>query len=387
MKRPGKLLTGLLLGCAALLTLTGCDFLTTDISDLDISSIGDNSPGGIVDEAWGIIQRDYVEPDSLDDEALQQGAVRGMIEALDDPHSAYLDPEEYELSADNFGGSFEGIGATVGVSDDDEVIIVAPIPGSPADEAGVRAGDVILGVDGQSTEEMNLIEVVMLVRGPQGTMVTLTIRHDGETEPVDIEIIRDEITLESVYYELRDDTAVITITHFSEITDEELEPVLAEALDAGVSGIVLDLRSNSGGILTTVVDVTSRFLTNGVVLEVVSNDGERVTYPVVRQSLRTDLPTVVLVNEYSASGSEVLAGALQDYDRAVIAGQTTFGKGSVNVLYELSDGSGLYLTTARWLTPGGRPIEGEGITPDYKLDLEVEETLQWALDYLHGENN
>ena len=384
MKRPGKLV-GLLLGCAALLTLTGCDFLTTDISDLTISG-GDSGSDGIVDEAWQIIHRDYVEPDSLDDDTLQQGAVRGMIEALDDPYSAYLDPESYELNADNFGGSFEGIGATVGVSEDDEIIIVAPIPGSPADEAGVRTGDVILGVDGQSTEEMNLIELVMLVRGPRGTTVTLTVRHEGETEPVDFEIIRDEITVESVYYEMRDDIAVITITHFSEITDEELEPLLAEALDAGVSGIILDLRSNSGGILTTVVDVTSRFLTDGIVLEVVSNDGERVTYPVVRQSLRTDLPLVVLVNEYSASGSEVLAGALQDYDRAVITGQTTFGKGSVNVLYELSDGSGLYITTARWLTPDGRPIEGEGITPDYELGLEDEETLQWAIDYLHGDN-
>ena len=337
----------------------------------------------VVEEAWDIISQDYVEKDSLDADALSRGAVRGMVEALDDPYTAYLDPETYQLSLSDLQGKFEGIGAHVAMRDD-EIVVIAPIPGSPADKAGIRAGDKILEVDGEPTLGMSLVEAVLLVRGPKGTSVRLLILHEGETEPGEIDIVRAEIELTSVNFEMREDIAYINITHFSGRTDAELSPVLDSLDDEEATGIVLDLRSNPGGILPAVVDVASYFLTEGTVVDVVNNQGDHTPISVERKGVTTDLPLVVLVDGFSASGSEVLAGALQDYHRAIIAGTKTFGKGSVNILRQLSDGSGLYITTARWLTPSGRLIEGEGIVPDRELELEGEDAISWAIDYLES---
>jgi carboxyl-terminal processing protease len=342
-----------------------------------------NSPRqslGMVGQVWDIIFRDYVDKDRLDAEALAQGAIRGMVEALDDPYTAYLDATAYELSQRELEGKFEGIGAHV-AAQDGQVVIIAPIAGSPAEEAGIRAGDVILEVDGQSIAGMSLVEVVLIVQGPRGTTVTLSVLHEGETEPEVIEIVRAEIEMPSVRFEMMDDIAYINITNFSERTAEELSPVLEE-VNRQASGIILDLRSNPGGLLSTVVAVTSFFLKEGVVLDVVDNEGNSSAYKVEPGRVATDLPVVVLVNEYSASGSEVLAGALQDYGRAVIAGKKTYGKGSANQMFGLEDGSALYITYARWLTPKGRLIEGEGLPPDYELDLENVDAVQWAIDYL-----
>jgi carboxyl-terminal processing protease len=336
----------------------------------------------VVEQAWEIIFQDYVDKGELDAEALAQGAIRGMVEALDDPYTSYMDAEAYQLSLQDLEGKFEGIGAYVAVRDD-QIIIVAPIAGSPADEAGIRSGDVILEIDGQSTSDMSLADAVLNVRGPRGTMVSLLVLHEGETEPELIDIVRAEIEVPSVRFEMMEEIAYINITHFSERTAQELLPVI-ESLNQQAEGIILDLRGNPGGLLNVVVDVTGFFLEEGVVLDVVDNEGNHDTYWVEPGGITTDLPMMVLVDEYSASGSEVLAGALQDYGRATIAGAKTFGKGSVNILRKLDDGSGLYITSARWLTPNGRLIEGEGIYPDYELELEEEDTIQWALDYLRG---
>ena len=335
----------------------------------------------LVAEARDVILQDYVEPESLDVDELSRGAIRGMVEALDDPYSAYLDPEMYQLSLSDFEGKFDGIGAHVAIRDD-QIVIIAPIPDTPAARAGIRAGDKILEIDGKPTTEMNLAEAVILVRGPRGTVVNLLVLHEGESEPVEIAIERAEIEVDSVYSEMREDIAYISITHFSSRTGTELLSVLEGGALEGATGLVLDLRSNPGGILPAVVDVASHFLTEGTVVDVVDNQGEHTPMSVEPKQITTDLPLVVLVDEFSASGSEVLAGALQDYGRAAIAGTTTFGKGSVNVLRTLSDGSGLYITTGRWLTPEGRLIEGEGIAPDYELELEGEEAISWAIDYL-----
>jgi carboxyl-terminal processing protease len=337
---------------------------------------------GIVGQVWDIIFADYVDKDQLDAEALAQGAINGMVEALDDPYTAYLDATAYELSQRELEGKFEGIGAHV-AAEDGKVVIIAPIAGSPADKAGIRAGDVILEVDGQSVAGMSLVEVVLIVQGPKGTPVTLSVLHEGETEPEVIEIVRAEIEVPSVRFEMMEDIAYIQITNFSERTAEELSPVLEE-VNQQASGIILDLRSNPGGLLNTVVTVTSFFLDEGVVVDVVDNEGNSFSYPVKPGRTAFDLPVVVLVNEYSASGSEVLAGALQDYGRAIIAGKKTYGKGSANQMFELEDGSALYITYARWFTPKGRLIEGEGIYPDYELDLENVDAVQWAIDYLQA---
>lgn len=335
----------------------------------------------VVGEAWNIIFQDYVERDRLDASQMSQAAIKGMVEALDDPYTSYLDPETYQLTLSSLEGRFEGVGAQVAI-EDNQIIVIAPIADSPADKAGIRAGDIILEIDGKLTSGMSLAEAVALIRGPRGTSVRLLVLHQGETQPEEIEIVRAEIELTSVRFEMRQDIAYINITYFSESTDEELSPVLDMITAEAASGIILDLRSNPGGILTTVVDVASYFLKEGVVVDVVDNQGNHTTMSVKYKPVTTDLPLVVLVDSYSASGSEVLAGALQDYGCATIAGTTTFGKGSVNILRQLKDGSGLYITTARWLTPKGHLIEGKGIVPDYELEVKGEDAIQWAIDYL-----
>ena len=337
----------------------------------------------VVDEAWDILFRDYVDKDKLDETKMSQGAVRGMVEAVDDPYTAYLDPATYELSLTRLEGTYEGIGATVSI-EDDQIVVIAPIAGSPAEKAGIRPGDKVLEIDGVSTEGMSLVEAVVIIRGPQGTPVRLLVLHQDETEPVEIEIVRDEIELPSVRYEMREDIAYITISHFSELTNGQLSSALESITHEAATGIIIDLRSNPGGLLQGVIDVASYFLTEGVVVDVVDNRGGHTTATVTRKEIATDLPLVILVDSFSASGSEVLAGALQDHGRAVIAGTTTFGKGSVNILRQLKDGSGLYITTARWFTPQGRLIEGEGISPDYELELEGEDAIQWAIAYLNA---
>jgi len=335
----------------------------------------------VFEQAWNIVFRDYVERDQLDADKIAQGAMRGMVEALDDPYSAFLDPATYQLNLRSLEGRIEGIGAYIGV-EDSQITVIAPIAGSPADKAGIRPGDVILEIDGQTTAGMSPIEAVLSIRGPKGTTVTLRILHQGETEPVVVEIVRAEIEIASVTSEMKGDIAYIKLSQFSQRTAEELAPVMG-SLTAQTEGVVLDLRGNPGGLLDTVVAVAGFFLEKGVVVTVVGNQGRRTDYSLKPGRMVTDLPMVVLVDGQSASGSEVLAGALQDYGRATIAGARTYGKGSVDSSYTLEDGSGLYLTTARWLTPKGRLIEGEGIVPDYEL-REDEDAVQWAIDFLHA---
>jgi carboxyl-terminal processing protease len=202
-----------------------------------------------------------------------------------------------------------------------------------------------------------------------------------ETEPVTLSIVRDEIKLSSVYYELMDDIAYIHISNFSERTNEELTPVIEELEEDSAKGIILDLRSNPGGLLDSVVDVTSRFVDDGYILFSEDNKGSRKSYAVTDSGEKIDLPMAILTDNFTASASEVLSGALQDFERAVVIGTVTYGKGSVNTLHTLQDGSGVYITTHRWLTPNGRLIEGKGITPDY--EYSDEDIIQWAIDHLH----
>ncbi len=340
------------------------------------------SPGlSTIEQAWNTIFNDYVDKTKLDADALSRAAIKGMVEALDDPHTAYIDAETYSLTVGSFQGKFEGIGAQVGIKDK-QIVVIAPLPDSPAAKAGIKPGDTIMEIDGKSTSGMSLEEAVAKIRGPKGTSVSLLILHEGENTPVRFEIVRAEISLSSVNFDMRDNIAYIRISSFSERTNEELTPVMEDIASKGASSIILDLRSNPGGVLNTVVDIASRFLKEGVVVNVVDNQGKQSSLSVKQGGATTDLPMVVLVDNYSASGSEVLAGALQDYHRATVAGTKTFGKGSVNILRRLDDGSGIYITTARWLTPNGRLIEGEGLDPDVELKLTGEDAIKWAIDYL-----
>ncbi|MDP6647240.1 MAG: S41 family peptidase [Dehalococcoidales bacterium] len=335
----------------------------------------------VVKEAWDIIFENYVDRTKLDPTNLSAEAIKGMVKALDDPYTTYMNPQTYKLSTSDFQGKFHGIGATVGLKDN-KLTIIAPILDSPAAKAGIKPGDTILEINGQSTAGMSVEEAVSRIRGPKGTAIRLLIQHLDDVELIEIEIIRAEIKLPSVSFGMEGDIAYIKISYFTEYTNEELLPVLANVAQSGATGIILDLRSNPGGLLDTVVDVASHFIKEGIIVSTVDNQGRKESSSVHSDGTKTDLPMVVLTNNHSASGSEVLAGALQDYDRAIIAGTETYGKGSVNKLYRLEDGSGLYITIARWFTPNGRMIEGRGITPDYELDLKGSDAIRWALDFL-----
>ena len=351
-------------------------------------------PTGIelVEEAWQVILEDFVDSDELDPDVLAQGAIRGLIEALEDPHSAYFDPERYDEWQEHLQGAFGGIGAQVSVIDG-QVAIVEPLDDSPAEREGIAAGDRILEVDGTSTEGMTLDEAVGRIRGEPGTQVTLLVLHKDEETPVELVITRELIKLDSVTWEmLPGGIAHMQIIQFTNRTAAEMITALEEMLAGDVAGIILDLRNNQGGVLSTAVTVASQFLKEGIVLYAIDNEDERDTWDVQAGGLATTPPLAVLVNAHSASASEVVAGALQDHQRGRLIGTTTYGKGSVNHVRQLSDGSAIYITIERWYTPNGRQIEEHGITPDEEVEMTVEDMregrdpqLERAIEYLRSQ--
>jgi carboxyl-terminal processing protease len=336
----------------------------------------------ILSEAWQALNEQYVDKTKLDPKKLSEGAVRGMMQSLDQ-FSSYADPDTHKYEMSNFEGKFEGIGAVIAMKDN-LLTVVSPIADSPAEKAGIKPGDKILKIDGQVTSNLSLIEATFKIRGPKDTTVTLTVLHDGADEPVEIPIVRAEITEKSVSYEMRDGIAYIKITQFLQSTGGDLKAALTQAINDGAKGVVLDLRNNPGGLLTAAQDVASQFLAMGMVAKVVDDTGNESMVPVKKGGIATGLPLVVLVNNGSASASEIVAGALQDYGRAKIIGSQTFGKGSVQVIQELSDGSALHITAYKWLTPFGRPIDGVGLTPDTVSDLKDDALVDWAIQYLKG---
>jgi carboxyl-terminal processing protease len=330
---------------------------------------------GVVWEAWSYLRQDYVDPSELNGEDFSERAIRGMLTVLGDPQTAYLSPEIMTGSfSDVFRGNFEGIGAHVNMNRDGQLVIQSPIPGGPAEAAGIKPGDIILEVDGESLEGLSLLEAVSKVRGPKGSTVELLVKHLGALDPVLIPVVRDKIPLVSVRLRSRpeDRFAHVRIEQFYPTTPDDLRETILEVIEAGTEGIILDVRNNDGGTLASVVGIASLFLKpeDDLVLYVEKGDGTRQDWRVRDgdgMQIATDVPMVMLINERSASSSEVLAGALQDHGRATIIGEQSFGKGSVNILRPLSNGGGLYITIAHWHTPTGRLIHGEGITPDIEV--------------------
>ncbi len=350
------------------------------------SSAADKPNFNLINQAWDIIHRNFVSRDQIDPEALNHGAIRGMVQALDDRYTYFLTPSEYELTQGNFQSSFGGIGASISLNDDDQPVIVNILKDTPAERSGLMSGDIILRVGETYTTDMSVQQVVTIVRGPIGTPVKLTVLRESQEDPIEIDIIREEINPSTVEYRMEGDIAYIQISNFYENTNDELQAAL-EALDlANARGIIIDLRNNLGGYVNVLVDVASHFIKEGTIIITQDNEGRRTSYSVNPNGTFTDLPMVVLVNEFSASASEVFSGAMQDYQRATIAGAVTFGKGSYDAFYNLSDGSAIYLTIGRWLTPNGREIEEIGITPDHTLpeSEDEEEAIRWAVDYLHN---
>ena len=324
----------------------------------------------IVWESWQLLLQDFVDPSKLDPEAMSEQAIRGMLTVLGDTQTAYVRPEVLQGDfGDMFRGNFEGIGAHVSMNRAGKVVIIAPIAGSPAEAAGIRSGDIIVEVEGESLEGMSLLEAVALIRGPGGTTVTLLVKHLGALDPILIEVVRGVIVLESVLLRSEPGTAFahVRLTNFYPNTIDQLREILLKAMEEGAKGLILDLRGNPGGTLDAAVEVASQFLDDGLVLYSISGNGSRTEWTVRKGGIAKDLPMVVLVNEGSASSSEVLAGALQDHNRAQVIGSKSFGKGSVNILRRLSNGGGLYITIAHWFTPLGRLIQDEGIIPDIEV--------------------
>lgn len=338
----------------------------------------------VIAEAWHMLSEEHIDKDNLDAKALSEGAVKGMMEALDDPYSYYVTSEAYRLEKNYIKGKYQGIGAHVGIRDG-QLTIIAPIAGSPAEKAGIKAQDIILEVNGELTSKMSLVESVLKIQGPEGTPVNLLVFHKGESEPVEIVVIRKEIKLETVIWKMHGNVAYIRITEFTASTGNDFRAALEDVLSNGASGIVLDLRNNPGGLLSAAIDVTSQFLSSGIVVEVVDSQGGHRQLSVNPGGVATDLPLIVLVNSGSASGSEIVAGALQDHGRAEIAGSQTFGKGSVQTIRNLKDDSAVHLTMARWFTPSGRPIDSVGLEPDFVLDMEGDDLIIWAIERLDSQ--
>lgn len=323
-------------------------------------------------EAYNILLAEHVDHQTLTPEQLADGAIRGILTSLDDAHASYLTAEQYSSEQEGYRGFFEGIGAQVTLTDAG-LTVIAPIPGAPAEAAGIMAGDLILSVDGEDTEGLTLIEAVNRIRGPGGTDVTLTVRHIGSAENVDITVTRGRIPIDSTEFRmLGDGIGHLWVYGFSNTTEDEVRKALDEFEAAGGEGLVLDLRNNPGGLLHVVINVSDLFLDGGSVLYEVDAQGDRINHDARRRGPATSIPMVVMVNQFSASASEILAGAIQANDRAVVVGETTFGKGSVNITRELSDGSAIYFSIRRWYLPDGTQIEGQGVTPDVTIQVEAQ---------------
>lgn len=323
-------------------------------------------------DTWDIIRKNYVnQPVNQPD--LLYGAMAGSVAALADPHSVFFDPETTESFQNELEGNFEGIGAEIAIKKD-YLTIVAPLPDSPAEQAGLRSGDKILAIDGLDTSGMSLDYAVSKIRGEKGTEVVLTVSRDGLEELQEIKIVRDTIQIDSVKWSMMDnDIAWLEIRYLNDDTMDDFNRAVLDITSKNPQGIILDLRNNPGGYLDTAIGIASEWVEDGVVVFEKDSQGKLTEHKATGLARLKDFETIVLVNEGSASGSEIIAGALQDYGLATILGETTFGKGSVQTLFSLADGSSIKLTIAHWYTPNENLIEGEGIEPDMEIELTKED--------------
>lgn len=325
-------------------------------------------------EAWELVHSYYLEQ-PVDEQLMMQGAIRGMLESLGDQHTSYMAPSEFETLNSQMQG-YDGIGAYVS-TDGDFLTIIEPIKGSPAEAVGLRSGDEIIAIDGEDMTGV-LPEIARTkVLGPAGSSVILTIRREGVDELFDVEITRAHVVIPSVESEmLEGQIAYVSLSTFGETSADELKNAILNLLADKPNGLILDLRNNSGGYLDSAIDVGSLFLPGGVVAFEEYGDGTRVSFETTIDEIATDIPMIVLVNEWSASASELVAGALQDRGRAQLVGAITFGKGTVQSMIPISDDQGaVRITIARWLTPNGTSVHETGLIPDYEVEFTEEDML------------
>lgn len=341
-------------------------------------------------QAWDLVHQLYIDL-PVDDTLLMQGAISGMMDSLGDPHSSYMDPFEFDQANAPLVGEYEGIGAYVDTSTE-FLTIVSPIPNTPAEAAGLRSGDQIIAINGEDMTGIDASLVLRQVLGPAGTDVTLTILREGEPLPFDVTITRAVIEIPSVVSRMLDENiAYIRISSFGATTGQDVEDALSTLLEQNPHGIILDLRYNGGGYVTSAVEVISQFVGSGVALYEEYGDGTRQATNINPGGLATgDIPLVVLINEGSASASEITAGAIQDYGRGVLIGVTSYGKGSVQQWIPLDNEQGaVRITIAHWLTPNGHMINAIGLTPDIEVEItdadiqsETDSQLNRAIEYI-----
>lgn len=335
-------------------------------------------------DTWQKLEEKYVDKSKLDRQKMMYGAIKGMVAAVDDPYTFFLTPDENRQSKDDLGGKFEGIGAQLGLKEK-KIVVIAPLKNSPSERAGVRPGDVVIEVDGKSTAGWTLPQAVSKIRGPKGTTVKLTVDRKGKKQS--FSIMRDEIKVESIELNTEQlsscSTNCVKVAHlklnqFGDNTNSEWDLAVEKVRDqynrGEIKGMVLDLRDNPGGYLDSAVYTASEFLKkNAVVVKQESTSEQSRTYTVYRDGKLLDIPLVVIINKGSASASEILSGALRDNKRAVLVGEKSFGKGSVQEALDLGEGAGLHVTVAKWILPKGEWINGKGIEPQIKIDNSIEE--------------
>jgi carboxyl-terminal processing protease len=344
-------------------------------------------------EVWDMLGQSYVDEGKLNNQNMVYGAIKGMVSSLDDPYTVYMTPDETNEFDQNLNGQLEGIGAELTVRDG-ALVVVYPLKNSPAEKAGLLPGDIVYKIDGQTTSDMTLFDAIMKIRGQKGTKVVLTIMRDKANEPLTVELVRDEVNVDSVsMLDKGNGIYYLTINQFNDTTKPEFDAKVKELLLLEPKGLVLDLRYNGGGYLDSAVDIASEFLKAKDKVSTIkrrSASDNEVLYTTGNPRLPT-VPLVVLINGGSASSSEIVAGAIQDHKRGILMGETSFGKGSVQEVDKLSDGSSIRMTIAKWYTPNDKNVSGTGLKPDIEVkmtdadaDKDKDPQLDEAIKYLQN---
>lgn len=332
-------------------------------------------------DTWDLVSKTYIDKKALDPQKLFYGAISGMVSAIGDPYTVFLPPQQQKSTKEELNGSFDGVGIQLGFSQDQppRLLVIAPLEGTPAKQAGIKPQDIILKIDDKDTTGMNLPEAVKLIRGAKGTTVTLTIFREGDSDTRSFDLMRDTIIVKSVEVEFKNtrsgkNAAVIKLSRFGERTKDEWNDAVAQILSQNPDALILDVRNNPGGYLEGAVFVISEFLDGGVAVLQENNEGKQISFKVNRDGRLTTQPMKVLINKGSASASEIVAGALQDRGRAKLLGEKSFGKGTIQEAQDLPEGTGIHITVAKWLTPNGRWVnDTSGLEPDVTIEIGEEE--------------
>lgn len=346
-------------------------------------------------DTWDLVSKEYVDKKAIDPQKMFYGAIAGMVSAVGDPYTVFLPPEQQKASQEELGGSFEGVGIQLGFNKDKNLVVQSPLKDTPAYKAGIQAGDIIVKIEGQDAANISIPDAVNLIRGQKGTEVTLEIFPEGADKTKTVTLKRDTIVVKSVEFSEKTTpegkkVGYIQLTRFGERTFDEWSEAVSDTLALGPQAVILDLRNNPGGYLDGAVHIGSEFIQNGDIVLWENASGNRSSLKVNRQGKLLQLPLIVLINKGSASASEIVAGAIQDTKRGKLVGDNSFGKGTIQDTKELAGGTGIHITTAKWLTPNGRWIHNQGLTPDVKVvptdaelqDLTRDVQLEKALEEL-----